>query len=119
MKFEPKIGRQQFRRYKRGEMSVDELKELVARMAEAAADEMLETHVYNMNRLVRAGNCLLLHDKYGFGKKRLAEYLIGLDDLMDSYASGYLDIDDMEKTVEEECKIIFVNKKEEENELQE
>lgn len=120
MKFEPKIGRQQFRRYKRGEMSVDELKDLVARMAEAAAEEMLETHVYNMNMLVRAGNCLLLHDKYGFGKKRLTEYLIGLDDLMDSYASGYLDIDDMEKTVEEECKIIFVNRKDgEENGIQE
>ena len=39
---------------------------------------------------------------------------------MDSYASGYLDIDDMERTVEEECKIIFVNRKDgEENGIQE
>ena len=55
MKIEPKIGRQQFRRYKRGEMSVDELKELVARMAEAAAEEMLEIHVIQHEQAGKSG----------------------------------------------------------------
>lgn len=126
----PKINRELYRRYQRGGLSKEELANFCYSLAqttlneelarrEAEAQKKMEKFLFDTNRLLRAGLCLILHDKKGYGKKRLTEVLVCFNDLLDSYAKGYLDIDDMEKTVEEECGIKFNNRKDEENELSE
>ena len=47
----------------------------------------------------------VMHDKWGFGKKRLARILSQLDDLADSISRGYVRLEDLRVMIEEECKI--------------
>lgn len=48
---------------------------------------------------------MVLRDHYGFGTKRLEEYIDYVADMLDSYNRGYLDLDDIKKTLEEETGI--------------
>ncbi len=48
---------------------------------------------------------MVLRDKYGYGAKRLEEFIDNVADMLDSYNKGYLDLDDIEKTLEEETGI--------------
>lgn len=48
---------------------------------------------------------MVLRDHYGFGAKRLEEYIDNVADMLDSYNKGYLDLDDIKKTLEEETGI--------------
>lgn len=110
----PTVNRQLFRRYKRGELGKEELADFLYSMAQVTLEEERrqmqlreEKYIHDTNRLVRAALCLVLHDKEGFGTKRLTRDLVGLHEIMDSYAKGYLSIEDMEETVERECGIKF------------
>lgn len=46
---------------------------------------------------------------YGFGTKRLEDYIDHVADKLDSYNKGYLNLDDIEKTLEEETGIKVIN----------
>lgn len=48
---------------------------------------------------------MVLRDHYGFGAKRLERFIDKVADMLDSYNKGYLDLDDIEKTIEEETGI--------------
>lgn len=48
---------------------------------------------------------LVLRDKYGFGKKRMEEYLAEFKKVIEAYNEGYLDFEDIVKTLQEEVKI--------------
>lgn len=48
---------------------------------------------------------MVLRDKYGYGAKRLEEFIDNVADMLDSYNRGYLDLDDIKKTLEEETGI--------------
>lgn len=48
---------------------------------------------------------MVLRDKYGYGAKRLEDFIENVADMLDSYNRGYLDLDDIEKTLEEETGI--------------
>lgn len=48
---------------------------------------------------------MVLRDKYGYGAKRLEEFIDNVADMLDSYNRGYLDLDDIEKTLEDETGI--------------
>lgn len=115
----PKVNRELYRRYKRGDLSKEELASFCYSLAqttlneelrrrEADAQQRMKRFLYDTNRLVRAGMCLILHDKEGFGRRRLTRVLADFDDMLDSYAKGYLDIEDMEKTLEQECKMKLI-----------
>lgn len=48
---------------------------------------------------------IVLHDKYGFGEKRLKTLLAQVEDTFDSIVQGYVSIDELKKTILEECKV--------------
>ena len=50
---------------------------------------------------------LCLHDKLGFGHDRACRFMRDVDNLFDSINKGYLSLDDVLKTVEEEIGITF------------
>lgn len=49
-----------------------------------------------------AAFALQLHDKHGWGKKRLQELITEVGDTFDSVNKGYLSLDDIVETVENE-----------------
>lgn len=52
-----------------------------------------------------AAFAMQLHDKHGWGRKRLETLLTSVGDLFDSVQGGYLSLDDIVKTVEAETGI--------------
>lgn len=48
---------------------------------------------------------MVLRDKYGYGAKRLEEFIDNVADMLDSYNRGYLDLGDIEQTLKEETGI--------------
>lgn len=50
---------------------------------------------------------LCLHDKLGFGHDRTCRFMQDVENLFDSINKGYLNLDDVLKTVEEEIGITF------------
>ena len=56
----------------------------------------------------------VMHDKHGYGKKRLARVLNQLDNLADSVSEGYVKLEDLRHMIEDECGIIIMNRKEKE-----
>ena len=48
---------------------------------------------------------MVLRDKNGYGAQRLERFIDDVADMLDSYNKGYLDLDDIEKTLEEETGI--------------
>lgn len=48
---------------------------------------------------------MVLRDKYGYGAKRLEEFIDNVADMLDSYNRGYLDLNDIEQTLKEETGI--------------
>lgn len=48
---------------------------------------------------------MVLRDKYGYGAKRLEDFIENVADMLDSYNKGYLDLDDIEQTLKEETGI--------------
>ena len=50
--------------------------------------------------------CLtVLHDKYGFGTKRLEKVVDQMNDLLDSFNKGYISVEDLNITLYEETGI--------------
>ena len=54
-----------------------------------------------------AACCLILHDKYGFGKKRLSQYMLYVYDYFDSIYGDWLSFEDIRKTIYDEIGIDF------------
>ena len=50
---------------------------------------------------------LCLHDRLGFGKVRAQRFMREVDDVFDSINRGYLSLDDVLETVEEELGILI------------
>lgn len=51
---------------------------------------------------------MVLHDKYGWGgKKRLPDFMDYVLDLYDSFNKGYLTLDDIRQTIEEETGVVL------------
>ena len=47
----------------------------------------------------------MLHDKWGFGNKRLSKFLSQVNDTFDAIEKDYVSLKDIKKVLEEECKI--------------
>ena len=54
----------------------------------------------------------VMHDKWGFGKKRLSRILSQLDSLADGISGGYVNLKDLRTMIEDECGIVVINRKE-------
>ena len=54
-----------------------------------------------------AATVLVLHDKFGFGKKRLAEYICWVGDYFDSVHRDFVSFDDIKKCIYDELGIDF------------
>ncbi len=50
---------------------------------------------------------MVLHDKLGFGAVRLNRVMGQIQDMFDSIQRDYVKISDLEKTLQEECGILF------------
>ena len=53
----------------------------------------------------------VMHDKWGFGKKRLARILSQLDSLADGISGGYVNLKDLRTMIEDECGIVVINRR--------
>lgn len=78
------------------------------RLKKAGVDEqdiqIIIREAVNLYSVVMA---MVLRDKWGFGKKRLARFLGQVDDLFDSIEKGYVSLEDCKKVLLEECNINF------------
>ena len=72
-------------------------------MEENVKKELIDFTIMNYLACV----ALCLHDKLGFGHDRTCRFLRDVDNLFDSINKGYLSLDDVLKTVEEEIGITF------------
>ena len=62
------------------------------------ADKLIDS-AYKVNMLL---TMTVLHDKYGFGTKRLERFLKEYQELLDSYEKGYISPDDLNGVLWEE-----------------
>lgn len=53
----------------------------------------------------------VMHDKWGFGKKRLSRILSQLDSLADGISGGYVNLKDLRTMIEDECGIVVINRR--------
>ena len=72
-------------------------------MEENVKKELIDFTIMNYLACV----ALCLHDKLGFGHDRACRFMRDVDNLFDSINKGYLSLDDVLKTVEEEIGITF------------
>lgn len=72
----------------------------------AAADMAIDTAF----KLMLGIPVMVLHDKYGFGKKRLPEFMDHVMELYDSFNRGYLTLDDIVECLEKETGIKLIEK---------
>lgn len=94
-----KMTRAMRKQHVRGDLTIEQVTQEVRRLAQEHLDEM----IYNTNRLFYLSVAMFLHDKEGYGKKRLKRAVDFLQNQLDCYCEGYLDLDDMAKTLREEC----------------
>ena len=52
---------------------------------------------------------LTLRDKFGFGKKRLNQFMDKMVDLYEAYEMDYVDLDDLNNTIMEETGVTLIN----------
>ena len=102
------INRERWRRYAKGKMTKEELALLISDMANDISKDIINEKCYNTNVLFRAAILLHMHDKYGFGKKRLLTLLDALEKTLEAYEEGYISIDDMIQTLKEETGVELV-----------
>lgn len=102
------INRERWRRYAKGKMTKEELALLISDMANDISKDLINEKCYNTNVLFRAAILLHMHDKYGYGKKRLLTLLDELEKTLEAYEEGYISINDMIQTLKEETGVELV-----------
>ena len=55
---------------------------------------------------------LTLRDKFGFGKKRLNQFMDKMVDLYEAYELDYVDLEDLDRTIMEETGVTLIKKRE-------
>ena len=53
---------------------------------------------------------IVLHDKYGWGKKRLSDFMDHVLDQYDSFNKDFITLDDLWKTIEKETGVKLIEK---------
>lgn len=99
------------------EQGIEALEKRVDRNRKSFAPAFLgEQKLHDFENYVKQ-NCIIsftcmmamvLRDKYGFGKKRMAEYSVAFHDLADSIDGGWLTYNDIIETIKEETGVDLV-----------
>lgn len=74
----------------------------LAKMSAYQNDRMLISSAYKANMIL---GLTVLHDKFGFGQKRLERYIDEVVKLLESYNKGYISVQDLEEVLLEEVKL--------------
>jgi hypothetical protein len=67
--------------------------------------KMQQAREEEMREIITVIVLYVLHDKFGFGRKRLERFSDEVMELTDSIAKGYLDLDDMVDVLVHEAKL--------------
>ena len=75
----------------------------LARMTQIRKDNMLISAAGKANMII---SLMVLHDKFGYGEKRLNKFIDEYQKQLDAYNSGYVEsVNDFKKVLKEECGI--------------
>lgn len=74
----------------------------LAAMSQQQRNNVMISSAYKANMLL---SLTVLHDKFGFGRKRLEKFIDESWKLMDAYNAGYVSVSDIEETLAEETGI--------------
>ena len=78
----------------------------VTRIKHDAAQEA----VYTAFTMMLGLPVIVLHDKYGWGKKRLSDFMDYVLEQYDSFEKDYVTLDDLWKTIEKETGVKLIEK---------
>lgn len=78
----------------------------VTRIKQDAAQEAIDKAFVLMLGLPM----IVLHDKYGWGKKRLSDFMDYVLELYDSFEKDYVTLDDLWDTIEKETGVKLIEK---------
>lgn len=51
--------------------------------------------------------CLVLHDKWGYGKQRIERFVWQCIDMLNAFNDGYLTVEDIHQTLKKECGVVI------------
>ena len=75
----------------------------LARMTQIRKDNMLISAAGKANMII---SLMVLHDKFGYGEKRLNKFIEEYQKQLDAYNSGYVEsVNDFKKVLKKECGI--------------
>lgn len=75
----------------------------LARMTQTRKDNMLISAAGKANMII---SLMVLHDKFGYGEKRLNKFIDEYQKQLDAYNSGYVEsVNDFTEVLKEECGI--------------
>lgn len=75
----------------------------LARMTQIRKDNMLISAAGKANMII---SLMVLHDKFGYGEKRLNKFIDEYQKQLDAYNSGYVEsVNDFTEALKEECGI--------------
>ena len=97
------MDREQRRKLSKQRLTDKDIKKLETSIVTKTAKDVIDNAVMNYS----AAMALCLHDKLGFGHDRAARFMEHVNNLFDSINSGYLSLDDVLKTIDEEMGIKF------------
>lgn len=97
------MNRQQRRAIAKKKLTDKDIKALEENIRVKTLKDAIDFAVKNYMACV----ALCLHDKLGFGHIRVCRFMQDVDNLFDSINKGYLSLDDVLETVEEEIGITF------------
>lgn len=75
----------------------------LARMTQIRKDNMLISAAGKANMII---SLMVLHDKFGYGEKRLNKFIDEYQKQLDAYNSGYVEsVEDFRAVLKDECRI--------------
>ena len=75
----------------------------LARMTQIRKDNMLISAAGKANMII---SLMVLHDKFGYGEKRLNKFIDEYQEQLEAYNSGYVEsVNDFTEVLKEECGI--------------
>lgn len=95
------MNRQQRRAIVKKKLTDKDIKAMEKNIKVKTSKDVIDFAITNYMACV----ALCLHDKLGFGHDRACRFMKDVDDMFDSINKGYLSLDDVLKTVEEEIGI--------------
>lgn len=101
------MNRAQRRRQEREKNQKEAMINLKAGDVEAIKKDAVNQATLQAFELMIGLPCLVLHDKWGYGKQRIERFVWQCIDMLNAFNDGYLTVEDIHKTLKEECGVII------------